>query len=101
MNLPASQAAGRFLRLLQPLDTMPVPALRDPSKARNRGVLVDQNSHLAAEEYVTGFFDTGLEYQGNVDEPSPVQQPTAPSRAASDHKEPCYLARDRIRPGCR
>jgi hypothetical protein len=48
-----------------------------------------RNSHLAAEEYVTGFFDTGLKHQENVDEPSPVQQPsTATNRTEPDHERP-------------
>lgn len=58
MNLPASQGAGRFPRLLQPLITAPVPALGG-SRAGTEVYSLIRNSHLVAEEYVTGFFDTG------------------------------------------
>ena len=48
-----------------------------------------RDSDLSAEEYLTGFFDTGLVHQGNVEEPIPVQRRgTATDRTEPDDERP-------------
>ena len=76
------------------------------SKARNRGVLVDQKQSPCRRGVRHRLLRHGIEstremWTSPLPYSSRVQQPAAPSQATSDRKEPCYLARDRIRPGCR